>query len=160
MEGGRDNAEETRIAEEPRMITVILEIFAQDMTVCTVKDLSQTDLPAGLCFIGVTPEENSLVCETGRVPNNTIRRDDGWRMFRVSGELDFGLVGILAEISVVLADAGVPLFAVSTYATDYILVKSEYMERAISALEDAGHAFRVLPRSSQKVLSTGGIPVA
>lgn len=112
-------------------------------TVCQVADYSQVDLAQPFLFLGKTDEENSLVCSTDRVPPNTTRRDDGWRAFRIQGVLDFSLIGILARISAVLAENGVGLFALSTFNTDYILVKEENFSRALTVLEKAG--CRIVP---------------
>lgn len=76
-------------------------------------------------FIGKTDEEKSLVCITDEVPANVIQRDDGWKAFRIQGVLDFSLIGILAKIAAALADNGISIFAVSTYNTDYVLMKRE-----------------------------------
>jgi hypothetical protein len=73
------------------------------------------------------------------VPAITVARSDGWRAFRVAGTLDFSLVGILAALSKTLADAGVGIFAISTFDTDYILTKAEDFDRALAALRAAGH---------------------
>ena len=72
-------------------------------------------------------------------PANTIAREDGWRGFRIEGVLDFSLVGILSEISGILASHGIGIFAVSTYNTDYILVKKENFYKAMEALAQAGY---------------------
>ena len=112
-------------------------------TVCQVADYSQVDLTQPFLFLGKTDQENSLVCPTDRVPANTTRRDDGWRAFRIQGVLDFSLIGILARITAVLAENGVGLFALSTFNTDYILVKEENFSRALTVLEKAG--CRIVP---------------
>ena len=117
-----------------------LQILPQALTVCKVADLSGFAL-SGLYFIGNTDNECSLVCETDKAPANTVARADGWRALRVLGTLDFSLTGILSGIATVLADAKVGIFAVSTYDTDYILVKQENLDRAIEALKLAGYAF-------------------
>nr|WP_330363312.1 ACT domain-containing protein [Butyrivibrio sp. FCS006] len=91
-------------------------------------------------FIGKTDEELSLVCVTENTPSDTIERDDGWRGFRIQGTLDFSLVGILAKISGILADHKISIFAVSTYNTDYVLVKEENFDRALSILEVEGYS--------------------
>ena len=92
------------------------------------------NLDAEYCFIGKTDEEKSLVCHTGDVPDDTIQQSDGWRAFRIQGVLDFSLIGILAEISGALARHEVGLFAISTFNTDYILVKDKDYKRAVKAL--------------------------
>ncbi len=86
-----------------------------------------------------TPDEQSLVCETRRVPENARKRSDGWCCFSVVGPLDFALTGIMAGIATVLAEAGISLFAISTFDTDYILINDASKEQASSALCAAGH---------------------
>ncbi len=110
-----------------------------DFSVCKVADYSQVNLNAEYCFIGKTDEECSLVCLTQDVPANTTARDDGWKAFRIQGELDFSLIGILSRIAGVLADSGVGIFAVSTYNTDYVLTKAKSYEKALAALAQAGY---------------------
>lgn len=92
------------------------------------------------CFIGKTDEEISLVCRTEDAPENTTDRDDGWRGFRIQGTLDFSLIGILSKLSGILADNGIGIFAVSTFNTDYILVKDENYEKALTILSNSGYA--------------------
>ena len=116
-----------------------IKCFEYPMSVCKVTDYSGVNLEDAFVFLGRTDEERSLVCRTACVPGNTTERDDGWRMMRVQGMLDFSLVGILAKISAVLAERRIGIFAVSTYNTDYILVKAENYERALAALAGAGY---------------------
>ena len=116
-----------------------LEALKYTFAVCKLADLSQVDFGREFCFLGKTDEEISLVCETDAVPANTIAREDGWRAFRISGTLDFSLVGILAKISAVLAGNGIGIFAVSTYNTDYILTKEDDFDRALEALKESGY---------------------
>lgn len=110
-----------------------------DFTICKVIDFSMVDLEHEYCFIGKTDEENSLVCMTEHVPDNVIERDDGWKAFRIQGELDFSLVGILSKISTLLAEHNIGIFAVSTYRTDYILTKSDDFCNALTILSHAGY---------------------
>ena len=111
----------------------------QDFSVCRVEDYSLTNFDAEYCFIGKTDEEKSLVCITGDVPPNVIRREDGWKGFRIQGVLDFSLIGILSEIAALLADNGISIFAISTYNTDYILVKEDNYQKALDVLMNAGY---------------------
>ena len=67
------------------------------------------------------------------------REEAGWRILKIVGPMDFGLVGVLAEASGILAGAGVPIFAISTFDTDYILVKQARLKDAIEALRAGGH---------------------
>ena len=115
-----------------------LQILPQPLTVCKVDGLEGFSM-SGLYFIGSTDAELSLVCETDRAPADTLAREDGWRAFRVVGTLDFSLTGILSRIATVLADEKIGIFAVSTYDTDYILVKRENLDRAAEALKRAGY---------------------
>ena len=110
-----------------------------NFSVCKVTDYKQVNPEEPYCFIGVTDEEKSLVCETKSVPTNTIERDDGWKCFRIQGVLDFSLIGILAKISKLLAENEIGIFAVSTYNTDYILVKEDNYDKALKALVKAGY---------------------
>ena len=113
--------------------------FGYDLTVCKVKDYSLVNLESDYCFLGKTEEERSLVCLTKDVPANVTERDDGWNMFRIQGILDFSLIGILAKISGILAENGISIFAVSTYNTDYVLVKKEKYEQALEVLAGCGY---------------------
>ena len=116
-----------------------LEVLPWELSVCRIGSMEDVDLDAEVYFIGKTDEELSLVCRTEDVPADAEKREDGWRGFRVRGELDFSLVGILASLSGVLAEAGISLFALSTWNTDYILVKKEQFGRAADALRAAGY---------------------
>ncbi|HAH76272.1 MAG TPA: ACT domain-containing protein [Kandleria vitulina] len=109
------------------------------LTVCKVAEVSSIDMRSDFYFIGKTDEELSLVCKTEDTPDNTIERDDGWRGFRIQGVLDFSLIGILSKLSNILAEHKIGIFAVSTYNTDYILVKEENYERALSVLTSEGY---------------------
>ena len=118
---------------------VELKRVHQDFSVCQVKDYSLVNFESQYCFIGKTDEEKSLVCITSEVPSNTIRRDDGWKAFRIQGVLDFSLIGILSKIAVLLADNEISIFAVSTYNTDYVLIKRGNYQRGLEILEAAGY---------------------
>ena len=110
------------------------------LTVCKVADISAVNINADFYFIGKTDEEISLVCRTEDTPPLAIERDDGWRGFRIQGMLDFSLIGILSKISGILAEHKIGIFAVSTYNTDYILVKEENFDRALSVLNSEGYS--------------------
>ena len=116
-----------------------LKKLEHDLTVCKVTDVSVIDMSAKFYFIGKTDEEISLVCRTEDAPEKTIEREDGWKGFRIQGVLDFSLIGILSKISGILAEHKIGIFAVSTYNTDYILVKEENFERALSVLASEGY---------------------
>ena len=111
--------------------------IAQDFSVCKVTDYSLVNLDSEYCFTGKTDEEKSLVCTTSEVPANTIKRDDGWKAFRIQGVLDFSLIGILAKITGILAENNISVFAISTYNTDYVLVKRKTIRMPWKSLKRA-----------------------
>jgi hypothetical protein len=92
-----------------------------------------------LLSITRTRAELSVVCEEDALPADGPPAERGWRALEVEGPLDFDLIGILASLTGPLAAADVPVFALSTYDTDYLLVLERDLERALSALERAGH---------------------
>ena len=110
-----------------------------NFSVCQVEDYSLVNLNSEYSFIGKTDEEKSLVCITDEVPANVIQRDDGWKAFHIQGVLDFSLIGILAKIAAALADNGISIFAVSTYNTDYVLMKKENYQKALDVLKALGY---------------------
>jgi len=85
-----------------------------------------------------TPDELSIVCPQDDVPSG-IQCERDWRALKVAGPLDFALTGILASLAAPLAADEISLFALSTFDTDYLLVKVDVLERAIESLHAAGH---------------------
>ena len=116
-----------------------LEKLPYNLTVCKVPEISSLDLEKEFYFIGKTDEEISLVCRTEDTPSDTTEREDGWKGFRIRGILDFSLIGILSKLSGILAENKIGILAVSTYNTDYILVKAGDYDRASEVLEQAGY---------------------
>ena len=116
-----------------------LKIIPYRLTVCKVADISAMDINADFYFIGKTDEELSLVCRTEDALSLTIERDDGWRGFRIQGILDFSLIGVLSKLSGILAEHKIGIFAVSTFNTDYILVKEHRFDAALTALKTNGY---------------------
>lgn len=116
-----------------------LKILDYDLTVCKVKSVKDIDLNSDIYFVGKTDEELSLVCPTENAPESTTEREDGWKGFRIQGILDFSLIGILSKISTLLAENKIGIFAVSTFNTDYVLVKKENFEKAVKALSESGY---------------------
>jgi len=88
-----------------------------------------------------TADEISIVCLESCVPP-ALAREGGWRILKAEGPLDFTLTGIMASIADPLADAGIPIFPIATYETDYVLVKEVQLELATDALSLYGHAVR------------------
>lgn len=85
-----------------------------------------------------TPEEVTIIAREGEVPPG-VPVERGWRAIKVLGPLEFTLVGVLVSLLNPLAGAGVSVFALSTYDTDYVLVRSTALEQALAALRAAGH---------------------
>lgn len=90
-------------------------------------------------FFSKTAEELSLVCPETDLPAAVLQCERGWRALKICDVLDFALVGILAKISSLLANAGISIFAVSTYNTDYILIKESHLQKAAAALRTNGY---------------------
>ena len=86
-----------------------------------------------------TSQELSILCAESSVPAELERAERGWRSLRVRGPLDFALTGVLAALAAPLAEAKIPIFALSTFDTDYILVREETLQPAITALVRADH---------------------
>lgn len=110
-----------------------------DITVCQVENAELLDVRKDFYFVGKTEKEISLVCKTEDVPARTLQREDGWQGFYIDGTLDFSLVGILSRIAGLLADQGISIFALSTYNTDYVLVKKADFSRATDILSRNGY---------------------
>ncbi|MBN9659825.1 MAG: ACT domain-containing protein [Acidobacteria bacterium] len=91
-------------------------------------------------FISITrtPEELSVVCPADQVPDG-IRAQAGWACLQLAGPFDFALTGILASFLLPLAEAEVPIFALSTFDTDWVLIPEQHLARALDALQAAGH---------------------
>jgi hypothetical protein len=105
---------------------------------------ADTPLPAwaeGGPFVSITrtADELSIACRQEVVPDD-VRCERGWRCLRVAGTLDFALVSVLASLLVPLANAGIAVFVVSTFDTDYLLAKEGRWDAAIAILRRVGHS--------------------
>jgi hypothetical protein len=96
----------------------------------------------GFVSLSRTDEELSIVCPEDLVPAD-VKQEPGWRACKVEGPLGFGLTGIMASVLDPLADAKVSVFAISTYNTDYVLVKDAKVADAVAALRNSGHTVRL-----------------
>ena len=94
---------------------------------------------AALWSVTKTSDELSVVSTAESAPGDATV-EPGWRALVVVGPLSFSMTGVLASLSTALAEAGIPIFVISTFDTDYLLVKNEKVEHAINALQHAGHA--------------------
>jgi uncharacterized protein len=125
-----------------------LELLANRLAVCRLDGDAPVPgwaMREDFFSITRTGEELSIVCREVLVPEG-IRAERGWRALRVGGVLDFSQVGILADVASPLAEAGISLFALSTFDTDYLLVKEQDLGRAVVVLVTAGHTVLGLDR--------------
>lgn len=116
-----------------------LRLIPDEFSILQVTSLEDIDLNQPFVFTAVTDEEISLMMRSIKKPAEMLSCDDGWVMFGIVGVLDFSLIGILAPIAQLLANHKIGIFVVSTFNTDYILVKKTHLEETISVLKDAGY---------------------
>ena len=115
---------------------MILKKLNIPLSVIQVDDINSIDFSLTPLFLGKTEDELSVVLPTKSVPATTLAREDNWSGIKIEGVLDFSLVGILAKISTLLADNNISIFAVSTYNTDYVLVKEQVCTKAVEVLRN------------------------
>ena len=118
-----------------------LTLAPERFAVCRIApDAPIPPLPLGrsLLALTLTPDELSLVIPETNAPEGA-RVETGWRALKVAGPLDFGQTGVLASLTQPLAEAGLSVFAISTFDTDYLLVRDATLGEALAALRDAGH---------------------
>lgn len=134
--------EQARPSPSPDAVSgLALRVLAERYAVCRLAPADSIPPWAwtgALASVTRTPAELSIVCAAAAVPASVAGVERGWRALAVVGPLDFSLVGILATLTAALARAGVPLFALSTYDTDYLLVRASDLDRASEALRRAG----------------------
>jgi hypothetical protein len=125
------------------MIKLGFTILKDAYCICrSGKDSRIPDLPENTAFysVTITADEISIVCKQSEIKSDdNIRIDRDWRIFRINGMLDLFMTGIIAGISDLLSEDRIPIFVISTFDTDYILVKHENMKRAITLLQNEGH---------------------
>jgi uncharacterized protein len=122
------------------LMKIKLSLLETPLAVCQLSPAAQ--LPAwvfGLPFFSITrtSSELSIVAPEGSIPPDW-KAERGWKGLKVEGQLDFNLTGILASLAVPLAEAGISIFAISTFDTDILLVKAYQMEKAVLTLKSAG----------------------
>jgi hypothetical protein len=125
------------LASQPQSLTLLPD----RLTVCRLDPSDPVpEWAAGEGFLSITrtATELSIVCDE-QLPPDGLKKEDGWRALVIDGQLDFGLVGIVAELSGILAAIGISLFVIATFDTDYLLVKADVLERAVAALRKHGN---------------------
>ena len=118
-----------------------LELLHESYCICKLNDTKGINWDEQLLFFSKTDQEISLVCRNEAVPEDTIDIETGYTGFRVKGQLDFALTGILAPIADILAKESIAIFVVSTFDTDYVLVKETSLQKAKIALLNQGYCF-------------------
>ena len=122
------------------MKSLTLSVLSDTFAICRLAASAPIPAWARGDFLSITRtrDELSIVCAQSNVPAG-IRCEHDWRALQVVGQLDFALTGILASLAAPLADAGISIFALSTFDTDYVLVKARDLEKAMRVLQGAGH---------------------
>jgi ribosomal protein S18 acetylase RimI-like enzyme len=131
----------------PPKPVLTLTLLEEQLAVCRLDAAAEVPgwATAGPLFsVTRTADELSVVCPEGLVPDG-VKCEKGWRVFELEGPFEFSEVGILSAVAAPLAEAGVGIFAVSTFDTDYVLVKEERVGVAADALQGQGHEVRGLP---------------
>lgn len=126
-----------------------LEWIDHDLSICRLNADAECPtwaLASAFMSITRTDAELSIVVEASAVPADaeeraSLRVEGPWRAFRVAGQLPFGLVGVVVSLTRPLAEAGIPVFVISTFDTDYVMVKVERVREARTALTSAGHVW-------------------
>jgi hypothetical protein len=124
---------------------VAMRVLPEPYVICQLERNQLIDLPrnaGSLYALTRTSDEVSLVCAEADMPTNTTKQEPGWSALMVEGPMDFALTGVLAAIAAPLAEARIPIFAISTYDTDYVLVRQAVLASAITVLEMHHHTIR------------------
>jgi uncharacterized protein len=121
-------------------MSVRLSVLPQTFAVCRLAPDAAVPPWARHGFVSVTrtPDELSVVCDQTSVPSD-VEAERDWHCLAVQGPLPFSMTGVLASLAQPLAEANISIFAISTYDTDYVLVKTTSLEAAVAALRAAGH---------------------
>ena len=119
-----------------------LQRIGYDFSICKIDHIEQVDFTREFVFLSKTSDEISLVCETDYAPPGVIVSEHGWKALKISGILDFGMIGVIAKISNILAEAEISIFVVSTYNTDYVLLKAENFDRGLQVLVSNGYVVK------------------
>jgi len=130
--------------EHNQELSFTMKVLPERLAICRLDPedgIADWDPSDGFLSITFTETEISVVCEEAMAPAGA-KCERGWRCLRVDGPLDFEMVGVLASLTRALADAGISVFALSTFETDYVLIRGTVLDQAIEALGGAGHTIR------------------
>jgi hypothetical protein len=130
--------------DSSQVISLVLSALPERLAICRLDrgvEIPTWAVTAPFCSITRTPDELSVVCTERHVPlEMTCER--GWRALKFEGPLDLELTGVLVSVAAPLAEAGVSVFAIATYDTDYVLVRESQLDLAGSVLSERGHVVR------------------
>jgi len=122
---------------------LVLSVLNEELSIVQLEsDAAIPDWAATATFLSITRTDGelSIVCESIHVPGE-VKSDTGWRAIRLHGPFEFSLTGILSGLLNPLAAEKISIFAISTYSTDYVLVKSAQVESAVAVLKADGYQF-------------------
>ena len=121
-------------------VRMMLQFLEQEFSICKSDSANLMDVDSEFLFYCRTDNEISVVCPSSDVPEDCIScRDDGWMAFRIVGTLDLSLIGILSKITGILARENIGVFVVSTFDTDYVLVRKDRVSDTVNVLSEAGY---------------------
>ncbi len=130
-----------------------LIVLPETFAICQIeayKEIPSWAVTGNLYSVTRTSDEISIVCEESCDIPPGVRCERGWRIIRLAGNQSFTVSGILSSIIDPLAADKIGIFSISTYDTDYVLVKSEHLDRAIAALRFARHTVEVQEKVESK----------
>jgi hypothetical protein len=122
-------------------VKLSLSVLPELLAICRLARDEEVDerlLSGDFCSATRTADELSIVCTESNAPAGA-QSEPGWRCLKVHGPFAFTVTGVLASIASPLARAGIGIFVISTFDTDYLLVKQDDLEKAVAALSEAGH---------------------
>jgi hypothetical protein len=130
-----------------KVVRLTLAVLDHGYTVCRLAP--EADVPywlpaSGLVSVTRTAEELSIVCPSDAVPAS-VEAERDFHALKIKGPLDFSLTGILLAVAAPLAEAAISIFALSTYDTDYVLVRKSDLDNAVRVLKTAGHTIDRTP---------------
>ena len=131
-----------RVRYSPQLLMLTLSLLPDTLAICRLPrdaEIPGWALASDFYSATRTADELSVVCHQHHIPEG-VQREGNWRCLKVQGPLAFSMVGVMASLATPLADAGISLFVISTFDTDYLLVKQAHLESATAALTTAGHS--------------------
>jgi len=122
-----------------------LSLLKDNYAICTLPNTAQIPdwaLKESLASITRTDKELTIVCRQDIIPSG-LKSDLNWKCFKIDGSFDLNQIGVISSISSPLADAGISIYVISTYDTDYFLVQQHNLEQTISTLSNSGHSIAI-----------------